>query len=264
MAILIVDLDGVIWHGNKLVKPGIPCLITKLRDSGHKIYFLTNNSTKNSYGYQKKLSRMGIKAPLSEIVCAANTVGKYLENKIKGLKKKPNVFVIGENGLKKEIARLPVNIMGLNDKNKIDYVVVGLDKKFNYKKLAKAQRAILLGAQFVAANADTTLPINMDTVVPGCGAILSSIITATNKKPYIVGKPNPYIIKNILKKERGNGKVFIIGDRLDTDIMLGRKIGIGTILVLSGATKKQYLEESNVKPKYVLKDFSEIGKINLR
>ena len=264
MATLIIDLDGVIWHGKKLVHPKIPSVIKKLRDYGHKIYFLTNNSTRNAYGYQKKLGSMGIKTPLSEIVCTANTVKKYLENKIKKVKLKPAVFVIGEEGLKKEIARLPVKIAGLNDNSKIDYVVVGLDKKFNYNKLAKAQRAILLGAQFIATNADTTLPINVNTVVPGCGAILSSIITSASKKPYIVGKPNPYIIKDILKKERGNGKIYIVGDRIDTDILLGRKIGIETILVLSGATTRQYLEKSKIKPDHVLRDFTKIGMLKLR
>jgi 4-nitrophenyl phosphatase len=270
MAILIFDLDGVIWQGKKLVHPRIPSVIEKLHKDGNKIYFLTNNSTRNQYGYQRRLAGLGIEARRDEIICSANATRMYLRKKLiahsswlKTRKKKPRIFVIGEKALKKEIEKLPAEIVKVDDDGRVDYVVVGIDLNFSYKKLRRAMRAILDGAEFIGTNADRTVPIKC-RMVPGCGSLLAAITTATNCKPYVVGKPNPFIIREVLDKLNPDRRdVYVIGDRLDTDTVVANRTGLRSILVLSGATTKEAAKKAKgpEKPQYIIKDITEIQKI---
>ena len=272
MAILIFDLDGVIWRGNKLVSSRIPSLIDGLHRKEHQIYFLTNNSTLNQYGYQKKLAGLGIKARLNEIICTTNVMRMYLRKKVDKLtsrqadkvKKKLRIFVIGGKALKEEIKKLPAEIVKLGNNGRVDYVVVGIDMHFNYKKLAMAMHAILEGAEFVATNTDKTLPVKSASMLPGSGALISAISTATNCKPCVVGKPNPFIIRNAIDKSSLNGgNVYVVGDRLDTDVLLANRLGLRSVLVLSGATTREMAKKARGlhKPEYIIKDVTEIKKV---
>lgn len=265
MAILIFDLDGVIWHGRELVHPRIPSIIEELQNDGHKVYFLTNNSTHSQYGYQRKLAGLGIKVHRSEIICTAHATRMYLKKfHLGGGRKKPRIFVIGEKPLKKEIEKVPATIAKLDDDSRVDYVVIGADLHFTYKKLRRAMRAILDGAKFIATNTDKTFPVKNRKLNPGCGALVSAINTAANCKPYVIGKPNPFIIRSVLDKSRLNRKdIYIIGDRLDTDIVLANRTGLRSILVLSGATTQEVAGNAKGlhKPEYIIKDITKIEKI---
>ena len=266
MATLIFDLDGVIWRGDKLVNLRIPSLMESLSKNNHQVYFLTNNSTRSQRGYQMKLARLGIKAHRDKIICSAHAARAYLESHIVGGhgKRRPGIFVIGEKSLKNEIGKLPVEMVKLDDDGKVDYVVVGVDRNFTYRKLARAMRAILDGAKFVATNADKTVPIKNRRMVPGCGSIIAAISTATNQKPYVVGKPNPFIIRDVLEKSCSVRRdMYIIGDRLDTDIVLANRLGLRSVLVLSGAATKEMARKSNglSRPEYVIRDITKIEKV---
>ncbi|PIU50832.1 hydrolase [Candidatus Desantisbacteria bacterium CG07_land_8_20_14_0_80_39_15] len=267
MATLIFDLDGVIWRGTILINRKIPAIIEKFRRNRHKIYFLTNNSTRSQSGYQKKLEKLGIKSKRSEIICSANAIRMYLEKRIKkdfgnpGFK--PKIFVIGTLPLKKEIKKVPAKILKLNDKDKADYVVVGMDWHFTYKKMRRASSELINGAKFIATNADKTFP-EKNTISPGCGSLLAAISTASGKKPYIIGKPNPEIIRIVLgKKSLKNEKTYFIGDRLDTDIIFANRMGFIPVMVLSGATTQKMAREAKGlhKPEYIIKDVTGMRKI---
>lgn len=262
MATLIFDLDGVIWHRKVLVNPRIPSLIKKLRRERHEIYFLTNNSSLNRHGYQRKLAGLGIKAERGKIICTAHATRMYLEKKV--AKSKPTVFVIGEKPLRKEIEKLPVRFAGIDDDIKVDYVIVGIDWHFNYKKLNRAMQAILGGAKFIATNADRTFPVRNRRVSPGCGSILAAIKTATNRRPYIIGKPNPFIVRHVFNKLAGRRKdVYIVGDRLDTDIVIANRLGVHSVLVLTGTTTPEMVKKAKGlhKPEYVINNVTEIRKV---
>jgi len=272
MATLIFDLDGVIWRGENLVSPDIPAIIKRLERKGHRIYFLTNNSTLNQYGYQRKLARLGIKVFLNQIICSSNAARQFLEKKLENLKarsfrgeeKKVNVFVIGEKPLVREIERLKVRLVGVYEHKKVDYVIVGADWHLTYKKLERAAEAILEGAYFIATNNDKTYPVQGRRLRPGCGAIVAAIRASTNCRPYIVGKPNPFIIKGILKNPGLNrNSTYIIGDRLDTDILLANRSGLRSVLVLSGTTTEKMAEKAKgrEKPEYIIRNLKEIEKI---
>ena len=252
--LVIFDLDGVIYRGNSLL-PGAKETLQELRNRGKYIAFLTNNSTQTRYQYKRKLSNLGIKADISEIFTSAWGTAYFLKNR--GARK---ALVIGEDGLKKEIKWAGIEVTSL-PQNDVDYVVVGLDRRFNYKKLCNAFEAVKKGAKFLATNTDYTFPLE-NKIVPGGGAIVASLRCALNIEPIIIGKPSPFLLGLIIsrfgvKKEQS----VIVGDRLDTDIEMGKRAGMKTVLVLTGVTSKEELENYHIKPDEVIEKLDDLGEI---
>ena len=152
-----------------------------------------------------------------------------------------------------------------NNSRKIDFVVVGMDRHFKYRDLCTAQQAILKGAAFVATNVDATYPVE-GGVLPGAGTMASAIRTATSTRPIIVGKPNTFMLNEILREASVPAKkAIIVGDRVETDIFLGKKCKVKTVLVLTGITQLSDLNKikKDKKPDYVVKDISGLLKLKL-
>ncbi len=254
--IFIFDLDGVIYLGNQIV-PGALEVINKLEKFGKKIYYLTNNSTKTREDYVKKLEKMGIKSKIENIITSAYAAALYLKNKEIRKKSKASVFVIGENGIVSELEKMEFKVYTeFKEDLKIDYVVVGLDSNFHYNKLSGGLYYISKGAEFIATNADPTLPTEK-YALPGAGTMVSALETCTNKKPsIIIGKPNPYTIESILKKEKAKAKdAVMVGDRISTDILAGKNANTTTIFVKTGAGENEAskIHSENIFPDLTLK-----------
>ncbi len=247
---VIVDLDGVVWRGDKPLKENIKAL-KKLRENGIITIFLSNNATRSRHEYIIRLQKYGLKADLNTMINSAYAAAEYVKER-GGFK----VFIIGEAGLFYEaslIGLLPVT-MGTD----VEYVIVGMDRFVTYNKLAYACRLIKRNAYFVAANTDKTYPVE-DGEDPGAGSLVEFLKACSGKEPDIVtGKPNPWILDLAL---RLNGlkrsDVLIIGDRVDTDIMLGANTGVDTLLVLTGVGKPEDVEKYNVNPTYIAKNLYE-------
>lgn len=259
--LIVFDLDGVIYRGNKLL-PHSKKTLKFLRNKNYKIFFLTNNSTKTRYQYQEKLNSLGIETNQDEIMTSAYGTALYFkENKIK----KANVFVVGGDGIKKELEEIGMKVFKDTEKfniNKIEYVVVGLDVNFNFNKLFLAQQAILKGAKFIATNYDATYPTEKG-IMPGGGSIVKAIETAASVKPLVIGKPKTYTLKAILKITNTSPEnTFLVGDRIETDILLGKKLKIKTFLVLTGVTKKEDLKKNKKEnmPDYIIENLKELKK----
>lgn len=232
---LIIDLDGCVYKGDSLIE-GSDEAIEFFRSMGIKILFLTNNSTRTPEEYAEKLTKLGINASPSEIMTSAIATAIYMRRL-----KRDKCYIIGERALKEAISKEGFEITDDGDLAK--YVICGLDREFNYKKLVEACKAIQKGAKFIATNADPKLPIE-NGYLPGAGAIVSAIRVATGIKPLIIGKPSKFII-NLAIKKLGVDKssVAIIGDRIDTDIKAGKIVGVFTILI----EKNKYIE-GRIKP----------------
>lgn len=249
--LLIFDLDGVIYRGNSLL-PGARETIETLRKRGKLLAFLTNNSTQTRLQYQRKLSRMGIKVSVKEIFTSAWGTALFLREK--GFSK---ALVIGENGLRKELSRAGIKVVSSPDEE-VDCVVVGLDRRFNYKKLCYAFQAVKKGAMFIATNKDYTFPLE-DRIVPGGGSIVASLQWALNMEPLLIGKPSTFLLEMILSFYGvDKSQAVMVGDRLDTDIEMGKRAGMKTILVLTGVTSAEELRGSSLKPDAVIKNLEEI------
>lgn len=264
----IFDLDGVIYRGNKLIQ-GVDKVINSLKELSIDIVYNSNNSTATRQMYVDRLKKFNISSKVSDFYTSASITAAEIYK----IKKEANIFVIGEIGLREELKAYGYKIME-NDSEykKVDFVIVGLDRDFNYKNLAFAQKCILEGkAQFYATNADATLPV-AGGLLPGAGVMVKALEICSGTKPIkIFGKPQPYGIQQILKERKVNStNAIIFGDRLDTDILAGNLIGIKTVLVLTGITsiqeivKLKSLETSqvdkNLLPDIIVEDLSEIFK----
>ena len=249
MSLYVFDMDGVIYRGKKLL-PGAKEIITSLRQRGDEISFLSNNSTLSRSGYQEKLTKMGIKVERKELFPSSYLAALYFSQDKK--RKKSKVFVIGEAGLMEELKDAEIQITSLLEE--IDSVLVGMDRNFTFAKLKLAYQAIVRGANFLATNTDLTYPVERGTV-PGAGSIVKAIEASTAKNPLVLGKPNPFGIKTLLKKKGCSlAESILIGDRLETDILAGKRAGVTTVLVLSGITGRKELKKAHpsLKPDYTI------------
>lgn len=236
----VFDLDGVLYLGDTAI-PHAAEAVTRLRSRGRQVYFLTNNSGRTRADYCEKLRRVnGLDVPESAIFTSAYATALYL--KARGAAGK-TVFVIGEPGLAAELREsgglVPVVDPDGADFGAIDYVVVGIDRQFTYNKLRFAHAAITRGhAQFLATNRDATFPME-EGEIPGGGSLVAALATAAGREPVTVGKPEPHAYEAILEAAQvAAPRSVMVGDRLDTDIAVGRRAGARTVLVLTGVTSE--------------------------
>ena len=260
----IFDLDGVIYRGNSLIK-GVKQIIKDLKEISISVVFNSNNSTATRKDYVERLKGFGIDCSIEDFYTSASIAS----TEITKLKPNSNIFIIGEFGLQKELEAMGHEI--IKDESRyleVDFVVVGLDRKFTYRKLAFAQRCLLEGkAKFYATNADVTLPA-LTGLLPGAGVMVNAVQTCTGITPEkIFGKPNPEGIELILQeRDVAKEQAVIFGDRLDTDIVAGNRANILTVMVLTGVTteemilnlKKNTSPNSNIIPRLILNSLKEI------
>lgn len=239
----IIDMDGVIYHGNRLL-PGVPEFLTWLEESGKKYLFLTNASERTPRELHEKLKRLGITVGEQHFYTSALATAGFLSSQ------KPNgsAFVIGDAGLINALYSVGYTINNINP----DYVVVGETKSYNFSMLEQAVNLVIRGARLIGTNSDVSGPIE-DGITPGTKALISPIEVATGKKAYFVGKPNPLMMRIALNKLGVKREdAIVIGDRMDTDIRCGMESEIDTLLVLSGITSKNEISSFPYLPRFVL------------
>lgn len=255
----IFDLDGVIYRGNE-PQPFAREAVQALRDQGHIVRFYTNNSSQTRSDYADKLESMGIPTPVEEIMTSSYATALYFIEK-NALGK--TVYQIGERGITEELAAVGMNVITncAESDAPIDYVVVGIDRNFHYDKLARAQKAILAGAKFIATNEDPTFPIEGGELMPGGGSIVAAVRTATATQPFVIGKPQTYAFNKILELVGiGPDRAVMVGDRLNTDVAVGNRAGACTVLVLTGVTTREQAEKAvgDQKPDRVIQTLGEL------
>lgn len=245
---LILDMDGVLYRG-ECALPGARELFPALRAHGLSFLLLTNNATLTSEEFSAKLARMGISVPPEAILTSAGATAMYMkENYPEG----GGVTVIGSPSL---LATVTSDLGFRPDGWQPDFVVVGLDLKFNYDALQRACSAIRGGARFIATNADATLPVEGGEQWPGAGSIVAAVQTCSGVAPIIIGKPERHMAKMALDLlELPAEQVLCVGDRLETDILLGTRAGIPTALLLTGVARKEDIEGTETAPDYVFDD----------
>lgn len=252
---IIFDMDGVIYRGKEAVD-GVKEVIEFLKSNKIPFVFLTNNSTRNARMYREKLREMGIEVEEERIITSGYATAQYLKRHFE----KGNVFVIGGDGLREEIKSIEWPIITLEEVREkwkeIEYVVVGLDPKLTYEKLKYGCLAIRNGAKFIGTNPDTTYP-SEEGILPGAGSIIAALKVSTEKEPLIIGKPNEPVFE-VVKEKLNADEIWVVGDRLDTDIAFAKKIGAKAIMVLTGVNTLEDIEKSEVKPDIVLPSIKEL------
>jgi NagD protein len=239
----ICDMDGVIYHGNKLL-PGVLDFVNWLKSENKKFLFLTNASERSPMELQQKLSRLGIEVTKDHFYTSALATADFLKSQCPG----GSAYVIGEAGL---INALYDAGFSMNDVNP-DYVVVGDSRGYNMDTLVHAVNLVVRGAKLIGTNPDLTGPVE-NGIAPSTGALISPIELSTGSKAYFVGKPNPLMMRSALKRLNcKREETVIVGDRMDTDIIAGIESEIETVLVLSGVTSRAEIERFAYRPHYVL------------
>jgi 4-nitrophenyl phosphatase len=245
---LILDMDGVLYRGNQAL-PGARELVPALRAAGLSYILLTNNATLSPQEYSAKLARMGITVDPEAIFTSGVATSLYL---MQHFPQGGGVYVLGEPAL----LTMLTQVQGFRpDGWQPNFVIVGLDFRLTYDSLQRACSAIRAGAHFIATNADATLPVEGGELWPGAGSIVAAVRTCSGVEPVIIGKPNPYIGRMaLLKLDLPAEQVLCVGDRLETDILLGLRIGTPTALVLTGASRREDIEGAEARPDYVFDD----------
>jgi len=255
----ILDLDGVVYRGSER-QPYARELILHLRSSGRIVRFLTNKAAHSREDYSRLLTSMGIPTSPEDVMTSGYATALYLaEQGASGR----TVYRIGEDGIDKELEGVGLRVINDGDSPDahVDYVVVGMDRKFNYEKLARAQKAILAGARFIATNEDPTLPVEGGAVLPGAGCMVAAVRAATSVEPIVIGKPETYSVRKILESTSvPPEQAVVIGDRLDTDILAGNRAGTQTVLVLTGVTTREQAEtaEGDMRPDRIVETLGEL------
>lgn len=245
----ICDMDGVIYHGNRLLF-GVKRFVMWLKTENKKFLFLTNSSERSPKELQEKLKRLGVEVGAEHFFTSAQATASFLSSQ------KPNgsAFIIGEPGLTNAIYNAGFTMNNVNP----DYVVVGETTSYSYDKIEKAINLVLKGARLIGTNPDITGPVE-GGIAPATRALIAPIEIATRKQAYFIGKPNPLIMRKAIKKlETQHEESIIIGDRMDTDIVAGIESEITTCLVLSGITSQKEIDDYPYRPDYILNGVAEI------
>ena len=239
--LVIFDLDGVIYRGDVPV-PGAADLVAALHASGIGVRFATNNSLATRDDYVRILAGMGIAASVDEIVTSNTATILYLQRHAPDLRR---VLAVGERGLICELRAAGYEVTpaaelasaassGAPLEIAFDAVVAGLDRSFDYGRLAAAAAAIRAGSRFVATNADSRYPTPRG-FLPGAGSMVSAIETAGGEPAVVIGKPAPAMLEAIVEAAGlASADVLMVGDNPDADIVAARRAGIRSVLVLTG------------------------------
>ena len=245
----ICDMDGVIYHGNKILE-GVTDFVNWMLDNDKKFVFLTNSSERTPHELSMKLERMGLHVTPDHFYTSAMATAEFLHTQKPG----STAYVIGEAALTKALYDQGIY---MNDVNP-DYVVVGETRTYNFEKIEKAINLVLKGAKLIGTNPDITGPCETG-IAPATGSLIAPIEIATGKKAYFVGKPNPLMLRHGLRLLNCHSQdIAFIGDRMDTDIIAGIESNVDTVLVLSGVTAMEDIDKFPYRPKYIAQGVGEL------
>jgi arabinose operon protein AraL len=247
----LFDLDGTIYLGERLI-PGADAAIAALRAAGRRVAFLSNKPLQTRTEYAAKLTRLGVPAAPDDVINSSLVLARYLRDRDPGAP----VFVIGEPPMLDEMRAHGFEV---RPDERVRWVVIAFDRTFDYAKLNVALQAVKQGARLIATNPDRTCPVEGGEI-PDCAGMIAAVEAVTDKKvEAIVGKPSPIILEVALAALGVPARdAAIVGDRIETDIVMGRRLGLGTVLVLSGVTRADDPRIAAVAPDHVVRSVRDL------
>ena len=251
--LFLFDMDGTICKDNKLFD-GTLELIHQIKENGCQYVFITNNSSKSLYEYINKINSFGIEVTEQNFYTSTQATIEYLRNNFFNKK----VYCMGTYSLINELKNNNVNIVSTYCDD-VDIVLLGFDTELNYLKIKDVCKILNKNnITYIATNPDLACPVE-NGFIPDCGAMAKMIEYATQKTPLFIGKPKPTMVNYIMKKlQFSRDETIVIGDRLYTDIACGINAGVSTICVLTGETTMEMINNSTIKPKYVLNSVKDL------
>ena len=253
MKLYLFDMDGTLYLGSRLYDFTIE-LLQEIRRTGGKYLFITNNSSKSVADYVKKLKTFGIEATRDDFMTSSQATAYYLHKYHEGRR----LYVCGTESLKEELRSEGFTVTGNTDE--VDCIVMGFDTELTFQKLHDVSYLLLTRPElpYIATNPDLVCPTEFGSV-PDCGSVCGMIYNATGKKPIVIGKPSS-LMPELAMDKLGVSKeeTCVVGDRIYTDVKSGLNAGCVGILVMSGETTHEILEQSPDKPHLVLESAREI------
>jgi arabinose operon protein AraL len=247
----LFDLDGTIYLGEALI-PGAEVVVAALRGDGRRIAFLSNKPLETRADYARKLTRLGIPAGAEDVINSSLVLARHLATLDPGAP----LFVIGEPPL---IDELTAHGFEVRRDPRVRWVVIAFDRTFDYAKLNTALQAVRGGARLIATNPDRTCP-TAEGEIPDCAGMMAAVEAVTGQTvEIVVGKPSPIILEAALQRLGvAATDCVIVGDRLETDIVMGKRHGLATVLVLSGITRPDDPRIAEIGPDAVLASVREL------
>lgn len=248
---VICDIDGVLMHDNVAV-PGAAEFLHRIIDKGMPLVLLTNYPSQTGQDLANRFATAGVNVPDSVFYTSAMATADFLKRQ-EGKK----AYVVGEGALIHELYKAGFTITDVNP----DFVIVGETRSFNWEMMHKAAYFVANGARFIATNPDT----HGRGFYPACGALCAGIEKISGRKPFVVGKPSPWIIRAALNTMQAHSEeTVIVGDNLRTDILAGFQAGLETILVLSGVSQLDDIDTMPFRPSWIYPSVDEIDVISFR
>ena len=245
-------MDGVIWKADAPIGD-LASIFKHIRERGLKFVFATNNSTRTSEQYTEVLKELGVHVEPWQVVTSSQGAAHAVAQRFPPGTK---VFMIGQDGIRMALEERGFEILSVEDAPEAQAVVMGIDREINFQKVVEATLLVRNGVPFYATNLDRTFPTPRGEI-PGSGAWISVITTATGVQPIIAGKPFPFLMELSLERlSTRKEETLVVGDRLETDIAAGQAVGCPTALVLSGVSTKEQAREWNPKPDIIAEDLA--------
>lgn len=248
---LLIDLDGVVWIGRDPV-PGSPETLRALLEDGKRLVFVTNNPGRSPAAYAERLRELGVEVGAEQIVTAGMVVAR-LAGEAAG--EGGSAFVIGAPALQEMVAATGARLLKGEAAWEADVVVVSGHRGFDYGELLAAKRALDRGAALVATSRDPTMPYPGGEL-PGTGAVLAAVETASGSRAVIAGKPERHLFEMAREALGECEREAMVGDRISSDIEGGRRAGLETVLVFSGTTSREEAEAADPRPDHVLESLA--------
>jgi 4-nitrophenyl phosphatase len=244
-----IDMDGVLYRGDAGL-PHVNDFLQSLDRCGIPYVLATNNSTRSPEQYVEKLAKMGVAVEADRILTSGQATAARMKSKYP---RGTSVYVLGMRALEDAVFGDDYFIPATTN---AEVVASGADFEVTYDKLRIATLAIRRGAGFIATNPDTTFP-SEEGLIPGAGSILAALVAATSVEPEVIGKPSTgMLVQGATLLGTQPAETVMLGDRLDTDILAGKRAGFITLMVLTGVSTLEDLKTSDVQPDVVVPDLA--------
>ena len=250
--LFLLDMDGTIYLDNDLFPGTIPFL-SRVREIGGRYLFLTNNSSRSVSAYVEKLGKLGIETTAEDFLTSVNA----LIADLKGRDPYHLCYAFGTESFRQQLREAGIPVTDKLEDG-IDCLLIAFDTELNFQKLEDACILLNRGVDFIATNPDWVCPTWYGSV-PDCGSVCEMLYRATGRRPRVIGKPQPEMVKLAMAATGFSPEeTMVVGDRLYTDIACGVNAGVDTAVVLSGEGTMEDLAASDVKPTWVFDDIAAI------
>jgi len=249
---VVIDMDGVLRRGGNAL-PGVKDFFFVLRQRGIKLILATNNSTVTPEAVVALMNSMGVSIQPEEMIGSAQATAAYLQQHYPA---GTPTLILGEEALHAAVEHAGFRLV--NDPLKANLVISGFNRQMDYSLLTRMAIAIQNGAAFIGTNPDKSFPLE-EWNAPGNGAILAALEATTGAAPLIIGKPEPHLYTQCLRRMNTiPAETLALGDRLDTDILGGQRTGMPTALVLTGISSEADIAVTGIQPDWVFPGLPEL------